>query len=346
MPSSGAAARAAPARRLTPWILLGLLTLAAVAAASIGQVHSPSAESSPPTGAPDQWVAALLATTKASGTAHVTYTERTESPNPALRGLSTAHGVIDFRNGDTRTTSVSTSVEYSSTDGGPQKRSVVRDVDETIDIGKASWQRFGGSWTKLPRTSGADDPLDLEDFGGLLPVDARGDGAQVAGVQDLGPAAVGGVATTRYLVTASAPKSCAAAARAATAAGDFVGPTTLWVDGAGRLVQARTEVHVDLTFSRSMQQQLAKLQAKSQEKIEKEHPGTPVPPSLPALALPTGAQVIVSTSHFADFGAPVRITAPSTTPQPGITGAHSFKLLQVGGSAVGIGRSARHCSGS
>jgi hypothetical protein len=209
--------------------------------------------------------------------------------------------------------------------------SFVRDVQETVDIGKSSWQRVFGSWSKTERSTSGGDPLGLQDALGPLTLGEIGAGTPVARLDDLGPASLGGVATTRYLVGASVPPSCQAAVRAATAAGIYFDPTTLWVDQHGRLVQARSALHFDLKFTQSMRQQLQKLEEKSQKTFDKGNPGAKQNqlPSLSPLTFPSGAEVIVSTLHLSDFGAPVRIKAPVVTQQP-----HSVTLFQIGITGV------------
>ena len=249
-------------RQIAPWALLVVLLVGVGVGAVVGQAQAPGQT-------PTQWVDGVLAATKVAGTARITFSEVSTSSNPAMRGSSTGSGVVDFRTGSSRVTEVSFSSQSSSTDGGPVHSSLVRDVQETIDIGKSSFENDLGFWTKTAREGSAGDPLGLLDALGPLTFGEIGAGTPVARLDDLGTASLGGVATTRYLVAASVPPSCEEAVRASTAAGLYFDPTTLWVDHQGRLVQARSALHFDLKFTQLLRQQLQKLEEKSQTTFEK-----------------------------------------------------------------------------
>ncbi len=253
----------------------------------------------------------LVAATRAAGTAHFTSTTVSTSRVADLRGSSSGYGVVDFVSGSVRVTDVSHTVEYSSTHGQPMRPSVVRDVDEEIDIGSWSWQLLGGSWIKNRRYSNP-DPLGLADAGGVLALSEFGGTEPVVGGRPLGRATVDGVATTRYLVAQARPRPCGAA-QAAFVAGNYVEPMTLWVDGNGRLVQVRETTHIDLTFPASLRDKF--------------------PPSLRTnlFATPTGAFVMVATLHMGNFGAPVHITPPP--PSTGGSSSSSFSEMQIKGTA-------------
>ncbi len=204
--------------RVVPWALLLALLVGVCVGAVVGQVQTPGQT-------PTQWVDGVLAATNAAGTARITYVSALTSSTPAQQSSTTGSGVVDFRTGSIRVTEVSRSYESSSTDGGPLHTSLVRDVDETIDIGKSSFENDFGSWTKTARGTSAGDPLGLDDALGPFTLGPIGGGEPVTGVEDLGPAIVGGVATTRYLVTTRVP-TCAAA-QAALNAGNYWRPTSL-----------------------------------------------------------------------------------------------------------------------
>ena len=110
-------------------------------------------------------------------------------------------------------------------------------------------------------------------------------------MRKLGPAGVDGVGTTRYLVTDATLQPCTHTAIPASV--ETQGPTTVWVDHKGRLVQAR--------FTLST--------------------GGDVLPSSPAVPgfanVPRGATTTTATLTFARFGAPVTIVAPPLTPTEG-----------------------------
>ncbi len=120
----------------------------------------------------------------------------------------------------------------------------------------------------------------------------------VASVRTLGPETVDGVRTTRYLVTDRPLQLCASrpgqASRPISTALDPIWastlvPTTIWVDPAGRLVQARLTTHITTQEWKAMR----KLSGDSQ--------------------LPTTPFTDVTTLQFSEFGAPVHVVAPPVT---------------------------------
>jgi hypothetical protein len=320
-----------PVRRAVPWALLGLLLVAAVVAAVIGQVQTPGQTSA-------QWVAGVLATTRAAGTAHFTIDSHETSQVASLRGSSSESGVVDFATGNDRDTEVSRSEQWSSTDGGPTHVSLVRQVDKTVDLGKWTYDNAFGSWMRTPRDRRLDDSLGIADGSDVLFLPLSGDDLGFR-LQNAGPATVGGVATTRYVVTPVLPPSCVDIEREAARVGDETLPTSLWVDGAGRLVQARSSIRLNWTaLMKSAERQLEAEQKK-------------VPSSLQSQSLlsdaPRGKEVIVTTLHLTDFGLPVRITAPAVLRQPGSSTTFSVgvKGLKTTGSGRAVAR-ARSCARS
>ncbi len=322
-------------RQIAPWALLVVLLVGVGVGAVVGQAQAPGQT-------PTQWVDGVLAATKAAGTARMTFSIVSTSSDPALRDSSRGSGVVDFRAGSARSTEVSFGSESSSTDGVPVHTSVVRNVNETIDIGKFSWQLADGSWTKTPRLRSAEDPLGLEDALGPFTLGSVGGGEPVVDTQDEGQTSVGGVAVTRYVLTVSAPPSCRAAVRAAVAAGTYIDPTTLWVDTQGRLVQARSALHLNLRPPKSVEEKINKLEEKSQKQFEKEFPGAP---KLPTFTIPSGVVVFVLTLHLADFGAPVHITAPVITRQPGSQSGASTNVQMQEVPIEGVGGAAPQSHG-
>jgi hypothetical protein len=92
-------------RRAVPWALVGLLGIGVALGAALGATESPSTvlvQAVSPTQA--EWVAHVLATTRAAGTAHLTFNEVTSSANPDLRGSSSGSGTVNFAVGTVRTT--------------------------------------------------------------------------------------------------------------------------------------------------------------------------------------------------------------------------------------------------
>ncbi len=309
-------------RRIVPWALLLALLVGVGVGAVVGQVQTPGQT-------PTQWVDGELAATKAAGTARITYVSAATSSNPAQQSSATGSGAVDFRTGSVRVTEVSHSYQSSSSDGGPVRTSLVRDVDETIDIGRTSYQNTLGSWMKTARVASAGDPLGLDDALGPFALGPIGGGEPVASVEDLGAATVGGVATTRFLVTTSLP-SCIAA-QAAFQHENYWRPTTLWVDSQGRLVQARSALHLDLKFPRSLQEQFLKQEEKALQKLPSSLRNL-TPPAMLLKPIQIGPEVIVVTVHLADFGEPVHITAPAIT-----LPANTSRSTIVGVTAIGHG---------
>jgi hypothetical protein len=295
-------------RKFLPWALLGVLGVGVAVAAVVGQVQSPAASTT-------NWLANLLATTTAAGSAHLRISTVGLSADPAERSSSVASGVIDFTTGNFRFFQVNHEVSFTSVDGAaPQP--VPYDWSETeIAIGQSLYERdavtvpgtpspLPTTWNKFinPRNVHQAFGLDagtaaenaVSGLSGILPITS---------VRSLGPATVNGVSTTRYLVTYGAPELCGSrpfaiaqvggrggrgrGARAANAYEPTIRPTTVWVDGQGRLVQIRAST---VSSAQDM-----KILSRSF----------------------SASQTNVTTLTFSDFGAPVHILAPDFTgPRP------------------------------
>jgi hypothetical protein len=198
-------------RRLLPWVLVALVVLGTAAGAALGIVHRSSPET------PSRWVAAVLATTEKAGTATFSYTQVTSSSNADLRGSQSGHGAVDFGSGDARVTEVDHEVSFNSTNNQPIHAVHTTDTLKAIVIGGTVYQAdpiAGIGFTsdyrilpfpKLPRSQRG---LSLA-LGAAVPLDAlRGPNA-VASVIDVGPATIGGTATTEYEVTYAPLHVCA-----------------------------------------------------------------------------------------------------------------------------------------
>ncbi len=274
---------ASNARRGVPFALLALLLLGTLAAAMAGQVSSPSATATAPsTSSPAKWAANLLMTTARAGSAHFAYSHVTASPNPTFRGTITGSGAINFRAGTVRVNELEQQqppqnvIEPARAIERPS-----RNVISMIGVGKAAYQSINGLNGPWLRMAIARDPraqLGLEyaanasvALGGLEGLEP------IASVQTLGPANLDGVATTRYLVT-NAPVLCG---RSDTADLQKQGPTTVWVDHDGRLVQARWTVATGGTL-----------------------------PAAPSAVFGLGPAKTTATLTFSRFGSPVTIAAP------------------------------------
>jgi hypothetical protein len=297
-------------RKLLPWALLGVLGVGVAVAAVLGQVQSPVASST------NNWLANLLATTAAAGSAHLRISSVALSADPAERSSSVATGVIDFTTGNFRLNQVNHEISFASTNGGAPQPVPYNWGETEIAIGQSLYEKdfvtvsnissspLPTTWNKYinPRNVHQAFGLDagtaaenaVSGLSGILPVTS---------MRSLGPATVNGVSTTRYVLTYGAPELCGsrsfllsqaggggARGRSASAAKAYEPverPTTVWVDGQGRLVQVRAS-----TFT----------SAKELKSV-----GT----------FSTASLTNVTTLTFSDFGAPVRIVAPDFTgPQP------------------------------
>ncbi len=291
-------------RRLLPWALLGLLGVGVVAGAAVGQADYPSLS-------PGQWVDGVLAATAAAGSAHLHFSTVGSSAEPTERAAESGSGVVDFTNGDFRITQVNHQIEYQSTNGGPQLpmaetwtevvvaigQTMYRDDSENLDgtSSRPFWER-----SHFPRDvhqafgldAGTDAENALAGLSGITPV---------AAVRTLGPDTVDGVRTTRYLVTDRPLQLCTsrpgqASHPISTALDPFLAsalvPTTIWVDPAGRLVQAQLTTHISTQEWKAMR----KLSGDSQ--------------------LPTAPFTDVTTLQFSELGAPVHVAAPPVTGPP------------------------------
>ncbi len=301
-------------RRLVPWVLLGLVGLATAAAAALGAAGAPAA----PVVTPAQWVAAVLATTAQAGTAHFSYSHVSASPNPDLRGTLSGSGVVDFSQGNVRVTDVDHQIEFEGGPTGPTRPVPTTTSDEEIVIGGVMYSRlspdpFGAHVTEadfpftkvsVPRQPRAelglsfalDAAAGLGDLEGIEPVVA---------VHDLGPSTVDGQATTRYLVQTAPLHACPSVRK--TAEGTTEAPSVIWVDGRGRLVQARSSSRFNGVLPAAARK-------------------------LPGLAqFPTGPSAATDTLTFSSFGAPVHIAPPPrgemALEQRSSTGSASFRIV-------------------
>jgi hypothetical protein len=272
-------------RRLLPWVLVALVVLGTAAGAALGIVHRSSPET------PSRWVAAVLATTEKAGTATFSYTQVTSSSNADLRGSQSGHGAVDFGSGDARVTEVDHEVSFNSTNNQPIHAVHTTDTLKAIVIGGTVYQAdpiAGIGFTsdyrilpfpKLPRSQRG---LSLA-LGAAVPLDAlRGPNA-VASVIDVGPATIGGTATTEYEVTYAPLHVCAPHQPPAVVRQR---PSQVWVDDAGRLVQARSTSYFSDVLPRSV-------------KVPTAFDGYPRAP-----------MTTLSTLTFSTFGLPVHVVAP------------------------------------
>lgn len=289
-------------RRLLPWALLGLLSLGVAAGAVLGQLESPART-------PAQWVDGVVAATQAAGTAHFKFANVTTSPDASQASKSAGVGVIDFSNGDFRVTTLFRQQQFESINGGaPRLIDQIWGL-ETIAIGQTVYSDLNvsqpfGEWAEVhyPRAlrqdfglgaSGAEDAVG--GLAGPTPVDA---------VHPMGRASVGGVPATRYAITTEPLYVCGAHGR--TLYVRRFAPTTLWVDGQGRLLRAQTSLHFPGYTSHG-------------------------PPDASGFWRPivVAPSATIATLTFSQFGAPVHIAAPPVT---GRTGSSQGFSLSAKGS--------------
>ncbi len=268
--------------------MVALLGIVSGLAAAIGVTNAPQTT---PT---QQWVANVLAATAQAKSARFTYSSITTSTNPALASRIVGSGVVDFRSGNVRVTEVETDRQFTTGPFGARlgaTPTVNRSQD--IDIGSSDYKDLSDSngvqaWIKLslPRNPHADLGLSFADSaGGAL--DALTDGFDYAkSVRNLGPASRSAIPMTRYVVTTASV--CGQARHVADPpVTEQQGPTTMWVDGRGRLRQVRTSLRIDDVGSLALTQGV--------------HGVVP---------LMKGRAVMTATLRFTEFGAPVHIKPP------------------------------------
>ncbi len=235
-------------RRLVPWALLGLVVLGAGLGAALGATApGPPGPPGPPGVSPSQWVTALLARTAASGSARFSYTHVSTSASVAYASRSAGGGEIDFRSGTVQATEVDHQTEFTSSAGGLTHPELTATRLEFIGIGTTMYQSFEPAgltalpWTKLSWHRDPGQDLGLTFVGNAsIALDELEGSRRVVGVRALGAATVGGVATTRYEVsTAPVCKPVHPSTVVETQ-----GPSFVWVDAKGRLVQVTGSLRV------------------------------------------------------------------------------------------------------
>jgi hypothetical protein len=268
-----------------PWLLICLVAIGAAAGAALGIGHKTSPQT------PSQWVAAVLATTEKAGTATLSYTQITSSPNADLRASLSGSGMVDFATGDAQVTEVDHDVSFSSTNNQPLRPVHSTSSLKAIVIGGTVYQadpipELGFTsvyhalpFPKLPRSQRA---LSLA-LNASVAVDSLRSPSTVASVRDLGPATIDGELATHYEVTYAPLHVCVPHQPPAVV---NQRPTFVWVDTAGRLVQVRSTSYFSGRLPRDVK----------------------VPPAL--MGIPHGPTTTVATLTFSAFGNPVHVVAP------------------------------------
>lgn len=275
-------------RRFVPWLLLVALGLSVAGFAALGAVESPGTT-------PAQWVDNVLAATAAAGSAHLRFTSVTTVPSPLSDSVTFGSGVVDFRSGSYNVTQLFRDAGQESTNGGPTRAVLQTWEEESIAIGQSIYTRFeepptfpfsGWSKARFPRNVHQALGLDAgtaaeQAMSGLTLI------TPVVAVRTLGPGSIRGVATTRYVVTSEPLYVCSA--KGGTELVEQVGPTTVWVDDQGRLLQVRTRQHFGGAAAPKLKQ----------------------PSNGSAIGIAEAPTTTTTTLTFFNFGAPVAVAAPS-----------------------------------
>jgi hypothetical protein len=290
-------------RRLLPWALVVLLGAGTGLAAAAGNAGNPGTT-------PSQWVASVLSTTQAAGSARFTYSHVTTSSNPDLDDHMVGSGEVDFSSGRVRSTEVDHDVQFDSGPVGSQQRATPTTTRTlNVGIGTVEYQSVPSGlgvqrWIKMGLHRDPDSQLGLEFAANAsVALSSLSGDQRVVATRDLGPATVDGVPTTRYVVT-TAPL-CAVSKK--TAQSYRVSPTTMWINGQGRLVQVRDSFFSDV------------------------HPPAAFFRGKPGLAkLMNGPTATTATLHFSNFGTPLHIAAPPASslllPSESASGSATIRL--------------------
>jgi hypothetical protein len=269
-------------RRFVPWALVGLVTVVGLAGALVGVANRPSGI----VGQPE--LSQMIAATQYGGTARFEYSALSKSSNPLLRSNSSGSGKIDFRNKKVSTDERHTDRGISQDGDAPPQTTTETDLDDDIQIGRLDYDRQwslpgpSGPWIKSKAFPvGSFGALGLLEDIGPLSLIAKQVSLSNTTARDFGLETIDGVQTTKYLLITPV---CTTRSHLFAPIGP-VGPTYVWIDGQGRLVQAKQTLHMSI-------------------------PKNPFPATTVSFGALAGRLTMVSTIRLFDFGAPVRITAP------------------------------------
>lgn len=218
-------------RRAPSFALVGLVAVATGIGAWLGVSSAPAG------GSAQAWVAQVLATTRAAGTVRFTYasaTSMTTSSDSLIRSSNSGSGALDFADDAARATEIQGQHGSSS--------SQIR-LGRTVYIGINIPGQPHDRWFDFGQPSHIDQ--------GLLGLEFTNASGALAGfygpfhavrVEDLGSAVVDGIPATGYRVIS---RPLCSSSRSGPPS-DTAGPTELWVDGVGRLVQVRSTSSVSV----------------------------------------------------------------------------------------------------
>jgi hypothetical protein len=291
-------------RRLVPWTLVGLVVVAGLVGALVGVANQST---------PTLEVSAIGATTSAAGTARFTYSAITTSSNPLLRSTTYGKGTVDFITGSLTTVERDRQTSLQGSDGGPMEPTTQTTVVSEIWIGRTLYTNFNlagsgfdDSWDKSGNVPvGSTGSFGV--LGNVSPIAQLADDAAAPGVRTerLGTDMLGTTVTTRYRVLVP---TCSAGSGGIPR--ELGGPTDLWIDQQGRLVQARSVLR--FTTPKTF----------------------PVPKNVPGFQAfspwPfTGRATLVTTIRLFDLGTPVSISAPEVV-DVGTSGSQGFAFSTHG----------------
>jgi hypothetical protein len=249
---------------------------------------------SAPRTTPARWVASVLAASAEARSARFTYSSVTTSRNPALASRIIGRGLVDFTSGDVRVSEMDSDRQFTmGLIGARLNATPTLNRSQDIYIGRSDYKDLsnpsgGQVWIRLPlpRNPRADLGLSFADNAGGTLDTISGDFEYAKSVHNLGSKMLSGIPTTRHLVkTASV---CGLPRRVPKQpVTEQQGPTTMWLDGQGRLIQLRYSLRID-----EVRPPALRPDASSMARLMK------------------GRAAMTATLRFSDFGTPVHIKAP------------------------------------
>jgi hypothetical protein len=292
-------------RRSLPWVTIGLLVLGVGAGAGLGVAGQ---SSGPRSLSATGQIAAIVAATRATGTARFSDVSTTTSPNRLLRRSSRGRGAVEFGSDSMRTVERDRSIGFSGTSAATAKATAQDNVTDEVWIGRTEYTRFAGDDDlDTPWQKGVTWPRDslgsLGVLGQIEPLDELAVDESIPGfrVETAGSGTVHGVVARRYRIVVplcgtSGPHD---------GISESIGALQLWVDGQDRLIQASLSITEDIS--------------------KEAHLGN----QFPGEGFLAGRASTVSTVDIGDFGTPIAIAAPRVENNKG-SGSSVFLNLKRG----------------